>query len=274
MDIKKLINKSFLTRTISGIVLVVLLLAVGLLGGNVLYVFTLVISLVGVSEMLGVMKLQNKLPGYFAYGATILYYVLLHQTGTEYMAAYMVGWLMVILAVYVFTYPKYKTEEILIAYFSVMYAAVLMSFIYLVRCGADGKVLVWLIFLCSWGCDTCAYLTGVTCGKHKMAPILSPKKSVEGAIGGVLGAILLGALYGWIMQDYVRLDNPILHCAILCGAGSLISMVGDLAASAVKRNYNIKDYGKLIPGHGGILDRFDSVLFTAPVIYYLTNFLA
>lgn len=97
-----------------------------------------------------------------------------------------------------------------------------------------------------------------------MAPVLSPKKSVEGAVGGVAGAALLGSVYAWATQGQV------LEYAVICAVGALISMVGDLAASAIKRNQGIKDYGKLIPGHGGILDRFDSVIFTAPVIYFLS----
>ena len=100
-------------------------------------------------------------------------------------------------------------------------------------------------------------------GKHKMAPVLSPKKSIEGAAGGVAGAALLGLIYA------AAIGGKLLEYALICAIGALISMVGDLAASAIKRNRNIKDYGKLIPGHGGILDRFDSVIFTAPVIYLL-----
>ena len=123
-------------------------------------------------------------------------------------------------------------------------------------------------------CDTCAYLAGVTMGKHKMAPILSPKKSIEGAIGGVIGAALIGAIYGAAVGSHVdAVSNAPLYFAILCACAGLISMVGDLVASAIKRNYEIKDYGKLIPGHGGVLDRFDSVIFTAPIIYYLIYFL-
>lgn len=87
--------------------------------------------------------------------------------------------------------------------------------------------------------------------------------AVEGAVGGVAGAVLLGVIFAAVTK------GPAAEYAAICGAGALISMVGDLAASAVKRNMEIKDYGKLIPGHGGILDRFDSVIFTAPVIYYL-----
>ena len=104
-------------------------------------------------------------------------------------------------------------------------------------------------------------------GKHKMAPVLSPKKSIEGAVGGVVGAAALGAIYAAVTH------GPVVEYAVICAVGALISMVGDLAASAIKRNRGIKDYGKLIPGHGGILDRFDSVIFTSPIIFYLAKML-
>ena len=96
-----------------------------------------------------------------------------------------------------------------------------------------------------------------------MAPVLSPKKSVEGGVGGVAGAALIGGVYG------AAVHSDIAMYAVIGAVGALISMVGDLAASAIKRNREIKDYGTLIPGHGGILDRFDSVIFTAPFIYFL-----
>ena len=130
--------------------------------------------------------------------------------------------------------------------------------------------MVWLIFLSSWGCDTCAYCVGVLFGKHKMAPVLSPKKSVEGGIGGIIGAALLGAVFAAAMSRFAGVSVSPWLCAAICGVGGAISQIGDLCASAIKRNHEIKDYGKLIPGHGGILDRFDSVIFTAPIIYYLT----
>ena len=123
--------------------------------------------------------------------------------------------------------------------------------------------MLWLVFLSAWGCDTCAYCTGVLIGKHKLAPVLSPKKSIEGAVGGVVGAALLGALFGALAEG-----DPGLY-AVICGVGAAASQIGDLAASAVKRQHDIKDYGTLIPGHGGILDRFDSVIVTAPMIYIL-----
>ena len=171
---------------------------------------------------------------------------------------------------YVFTYPKYKTEQVLAVFFGVFYVAVMLSYVYQIRMLERGAYIVWLVFLCSWGCDTCAYCVGVLFGKHKMSPKLSPKKSVEGAVGGVVGSVLLTFLYVWIFRSAmdVTLNEAVILSAI-SGVGALISMVGDLTASAIKRNYEIKDYGNLIPGHGGILDRFDSVIFTAPIIYYL-----
>ncbi len=108
-----------------------------------------------------------------------------------------------------------------------------------------------------------------------MSPKLSPKKSVEGAIGGVVGAALLTVIYGMIFKNAMGVTTQhVWIMAAISAVGALISMVGDLTASAIKRNYEIKDYGKLIPGHGGILDRFDSVIFTAPMIYFLAaNFI-
>ena len=172
--------------------------------------------------------------------------------------------IMGMMLVYVLTFPKYHAQQVMSAGFSFLYCPVLLSYIYMTRNLTQGIFLVWLIFLCSWGCDTCAYCVGMLIGKHKMAPVLSPKKSVEGAVGGVAGAALLGVIYAAATQ------GPMLEYAVICAIGALISMVGDLAASAIKRNQGIKDYGKLIPGHGGILDRFDSVIFTAPVIYFLS----
>ena len=138
----------------------------------------------------------------------------------------------------------------------------------------DGKYLVWLIVLSSWGCDTCAYCAGMLLGKHKLAPVLSPKKTIEGAVGGVAGAALLGFLYGAYFEgSMTNMIQPGAISAAACAIAAVISQLGDLAASAIKRNHNVKDYGHLIPGHGGILDRFDSMIFTAPAIYFAVLFL-
>ena len=137
--------------------------------------------------------------------------------------------------------------------------------------GENGIYMVWFILICSWGSDTCAYCVGKLIGKRKIFPVLSPKKSLEGCIGGVLGAALIGVGYGWFVME--RTPGNLTLAAVICALGAVVSMVGDLAASAIKRNKGIKDYGKLIPGHGGIMDRFDSVIVTAPLIYFLSSIL-
>ena len=258
----------FKTRLISGIVLVIIELATIISGSWILFFTLLAVSLIGMRELYKVMKVSDEhvtvleLVGYLG---AVLYYIAMKADFGNYGTMAIIISMILILFVYVFGYPKYHAEQVMAAFFGVVYVAVMLSFIYLTRSLPDGKFLVWLIFLCSWGCDTCAYCVGMLIGKHKMAPVLSPKKSIEGAVGGVAGAALLGVIYAAATQGKMA------EYALICAVGALISMVGDLAASAIKRNQNIKDYGKLIPGHGGILDRFDSVIITAPVIYYLAK---
>ena len=264
----------FKTRLISGIILVIVLIATVGTGGNVLFGLLAVVSLIGLTELYKVIEVQNKLLGFAGYLATVAYYVLLYTGNLQYMTLFTIVFLVLVMAVYVFTFPNYRSEQVMTVFFGVFYVAVMLSYIYQTRMLEDGGIDVWLIFLSSWGCDTCAYCAGMLLGKHKMAPKLSPKKSVEGGIGGVLGAALLGVLFALAVNQWAGAQTGVLEYAIICGVGGMISQVGDLAASAIKRNHEIKDYGKLIPGHGGILDRFDSVIFTAPIIYYLTMALA
>lgn len=172
---------------------------------------------------------------------------------------------------YVISFPKYKADHVVAAVFSFMYAPLLLSFVYLTRAGEQGIYLVWLILISSWGCDTCAYAVGMLIGKKKIFPKLSPKKSLEGCIGGTLGAAIIGGLYGYfVVENALPEQNIALIIAIICAVAAVMSMVGDLAASAIKRNHDIKDYGTLIPGHGGVMDRFDSMTVTAPMIYFLS----
>lgn len=260
----------FKTRLISGIALVLAALLVIISGGPVLYGALMCVSVIGAGELMRAMKVHGSRYGLLevtSFLTIIVYYTVLFLGREDLQLAVLIGGVILNMFVYVFTYPRYHADQITAAFFSIVYAGVMLSFIYQTRMMEGGAFLVWLIFLCSWGCDTCAYCVGMLIGKHKMAPVLSPKKSVEGAVGGVVGAVLLGAVYG------AAVKGEILEYGVICGAGALISMVGDLAASAIKRNHDIKDYGTLIPGHGGIMDRFDSVIFTAPVIYYLARLL-
>lgn len=260
----------FKTRLLSGIVLVLVAFLTINCGGYVLLATLLCVSLIGMQELYRAMHVRKEGFGALelvSYAGVLLIYLLLIPGDSAYPLMGVIASLVLIMCVYVFCYPAYQAGQIMAAFFVIVYVGVMLSYIYQTRMLPGGQFHVWLIFLCSWGCDTCAYCVGVLIGKHKMAPVLSPKKSIEGAVGGVAGAVLLGVIYAFFTK------GGMVEYGIICGVGALISMVGDLAASAIKRNQGIKDYGKLIPGHGGILDRFDSVIFTAPVIYYLSLFL-
>ena len=214
-------------------------------------------------------KIEKSCAGVVGGLATIVYYCNLKFQFIPDMMLFVIALLVVLMFVYVFSYPKYHTEQMLAAFFGVFYVSVMLSYVYQTRMLPGGAYIVWLIFLCSWGCDTCAYCVGMLIGKHKMAPVLSPKKSVEGGVGGVIGAALLGAIYALVISNWngTSTHTPLMY-ALICAVGALISMVGDLAASAIKRNKEIKDYGTLIPGHGGILDRIDSLTFNVLIFSF------
>lgn len=261
-------TNSFLTRLVSGVILVLIALMGINAGGWVLFLISLALALIGTFELYRALGIHRggrtiDMLELFGYISVILYYVSLVYMWGSYQVFAIICSLVIVMFVYVFSYPKYNARQIMETYFGVIYVGVMLSFVYQTRCLEGGQFIVWLIFLCSWGCDTCAYCAGRLFGKHKMAPVLSPKKTIEGAIGGVAGATILGMIYALLTQ------GPVMEYMIICLIGALISMIGDLSASAIKRNADIKDYGKLIPGHGGVLDRFDSVIFTAPIIYFL-----
>lgn len=129
----------------------------------------------------------------------------------------------------------------------------------------SGPFIVLLPLLAAWGADTCALFSGMLFGKHRLAPVVSPKKTVEGAIGGVIGGAVLVMLAALLMNVLLDLDMPVWAAAVLGGLGAVLGEIGDLSFSVIKRQTGIKDYGHIFPGHGGVLDRFDSVLFVAPM---------
>jgi phosphatidate cytidylyltransferase len=244
--------------------------AVVVLGGNILFGVLFVISVIGMTELYKVVKVNKSILGFLGYAAGIGYYLLLYFQLERYQLMMFIFFLMLLMFIYVLGFPKYSSEQIMTVFFGLFYVSIMLSYIYQVRNLEDGALLVWLIFIGAWGSDTCAYCIGILIGKHKIAPKLSPKKSLEGCIAGVIGAALIGFLYATIFINHIEgMDQPQLIFTVIGAASSIISQLGDLAASAIKRNHDIKDYGNLIPGHGGILDRFDSIIFTAPIVYYL-----
>ena len=279
----------FVTRLISGIVLVAIALLAFIFGGEILLGISVFISIAGYLELcraVGVKEKDKKINaleivgiiGILAYYAVLYFFPAVEEGNAAmsmgnvlYAVIPVIGVFMLSMLLYVVCFPKYRSEQIMANVFNFLYAPVMLSFIYLTREQEAGKYIVWLILISSWGCDTCAYVVGMLIGKKKIFPVLSPKKSLEGCIGGVVGAGLIAALYAIFAVENVFPDKQVtIVITVICMVGAVMSQVGDLAASAIKRNHEIKDYGKLIPGHGGIMDRFDSVIVTAPMIYFLT----
>lgn len=169
-------------------------------------------------------------------------------------------------------YKKDNVKNATITFISFFYISYMLSFIIsIIDMNPFGNILVFLVFVVAWSADTFACLVGKRFGKHKLTPKVSPTKSVEGFIAGIVGAGILSYIYGLIILKFANIDinNFLTICTIAGLVGSVVSQFGDLTASLIKRFNNVKDFGKIIPGHGGVLDRFDSIILTAPFIYFL-----
>lgn len=225
------------------------------------------ISFVALYEFLKAKNIQKSPYLVLDYIFTIALYVLLYLNKTQYVLPLLIILILVALTIYVVLYPKYSDSDLASSVFGFVYISVMLSFVYQLHELEAGILLCFFILISSWGNDVFAYLVGSAIGKHKCTPKVSPNKSVEGFIGGIIGAGVIGFLYGIIFKSWIPFNG--IYCAIIAAAGAIPGDIGDLAASAIKRNNDIKDFGKLIPGHGGMVDRIDSVLFTAPITYYL-----
>ncbi|MBQ6416271.1 MAG: phosphatidate cytidylyltransferase [Butyrivibrio sp.] len=263
------------TRVLSGVVIGLVLAGVLIPGGIILAAVLFAVSLISYFELTRATGVHQE-DGKFSileicgYIAIVVHYIQMLLIGTHkyYIFSIMFAFFLLMVC-YVVNFPKFKSMQAMAAFFCFVYAPVNMSFVYLLRLRPYGKYLAWIPFI-AWVCDTCAYFAGRTFGKHKMAPILSPKKTIEGAIGGILGSVAVGAVFGYLLyRNEVHNVNVIYMLMLITFIGSIIAQLGDLLASGIKRDHDIKDYGNLIPGHGGIMDRFDSVIFVIPCIYFL-----
>ena len=168
----------------------------------------------------------------------------------------------------IFSSLKIEPKDVYATLFGICYILVFIIFIPVLYGSLNGKFYIWYVFLVAWGTDTFAYIFGRLLGKHKLTQI-SPKKTLEGSIGGTIGAIVVTLIYTFVVQKYVNLGLSYVYVAIISIILSALSQIGDLAASSIKRTMEIKDYGNLLPGHGGMLDRIDSIIFIAPFAWLL-----
>ncbi len=252
---------NFMTRTISGIVMVLLIFLALNTGGPLLACFTLFLSLVGLYEFYNAFKSTEVKPiAYIGYVFAVLLF--LNNIGLVNFELSFVFYISLLIALFNLVFNQDKTiEDLAVSLLGLLYVPFLFQHIVYL----DGYKYIWLIFIIAWGTDTFAYLAGNLFGKRKLYPKLSPNKTLEGSLGGILGALVLTLVFAKFMgiEKYFLISV----LAVLC---SILSQLGDLTASRIKRLTGIKDFGKIIPGHGGVLDRFDSILFTAPIIYYFT----
>lgn len=255
--------KSLFIRIISGLTIVLLTVFSITLGNMYLYAFVFILSLIGIHEFYDAVENVNVKPIKFAgYFSCIGF--LLNSLGISWANALNIFIILaILLLLYYFIKDNVKIPDIVITFLSVFYIPFLLQHIIYLSNG----VYIWLVFIIAWGTDTFAYVFGMLFGKHKLCPSLSPKKTIEGSIGGILGSLGLTYLY----VNYLQLESYWLFLLIAI-IGSVVAQIGDLTASKIKRVTGIKDFGFIMPGHGGILDRFDSILFIAPYTYYLLNY--
>ncbi len=165
---------------------------------------------------------------------------------------------------------KTNFKDIAYTFIGIFYVVFFIMFIAFTNGMKHGKIYIWYLLIAAWGTDTFAYLVGKSIGKHKFSKI-SPKKSIEGSIAGTLAALILTLIYTYFVNVIRGMDISYIYVSGMSIILSLVGQIGDFSASAIKRYVDIKDYSNLIPGHGGMLDRIDSLIFLAPFAYVLLS---
>ncbi len=192
---------------------------------------------------------------------------------TAVMLLIYLAYAVLMMTVAVFSKGSIKLKDVTQTVVMVTYVSFGFASLVLLRDFQYGIVLMLLAFLIPWVCDAAAYFVGVFFGKHKLIPDVSPKKTVEGAVGGIVGVVAVAAIFGIIMHyGFGKQPNYVL-LLLLALVGGFVSQWGDLIASLLKREYGVKDYGKVFPGHGGVMDRFDSFVVVSTFVYIVCRIL-
>ncbi|MDD6031863.1 MAG: phosphatidate cytidylyltransferase [Oscillospiraceae bacterium] len=263
-------------RVISALVGLAILFAVLFLYNTIFFNFAVsLVSAVAVFELLhatGYVKSRLILVYSLAYALVVPFFSTLDIRGMQIWVT--VGYFTLMFATLLAQHEKIRVEEIAVAFFFSLLVPMALSTVVLMRDRFDhGIFYTLLICVAAWVADSAAYFVGRACGKHKLAPLVSPHKTVEGAVGGVVvsaGFFLLFCLgYEQVMLHVYsqQIEIAWLHALWIGMFCSVMGIFGDLMASVVKRQAGIKDFGKIMPGHGGVMDRFDSFLFVAPALY-------
>lgn len=249
------------TRIISGIILLPLLLLL-VIGGTPLYVAEIIMISIAMHEFYYAFEAKDIKPIYLLGYIFAAYLGVKHILGLPAAAIYIMTYVLFVVAIIYMLSGKKNIIDVSVTFSGFFYVGIFFDCVIATKNGlANGDIYVWLIFIIAFATDIFAYFSGYFFGKHKLIPSVSPKKTIEGSIGGILGSTVGCMIFG----HFFGLD--IVHMLVIGLTGSIIAQFGDLFASSIKRYVGIKDYGKLIPGHGGVLDRFDSVILVAPFVY-------
>lgn len=263
-----------LKRVLTGAVLVCMIIALFILSDTLIFPIVLgFCSVMGVNEMLGCIGARKNIiisacMYALALAATVLACTIhSHSLFITVYAGTLFMLLLVVFGCAVFSHGAIPFEKSCIAFTTCAFVVTGFMSLVLLRDLAIGKFIFLLAFVGPWFTDTFAYFTGYFFGKHKLIPDVSPKKTIEGSIGGTLFCIIGCAVYGYVIKENFLSDvPPVWAFAVLGLILATVSQVGDLIFSLIKRKYGIKDYGFIFPGHGGVLDRFDSIIATAPLL--------
>lgn len=259
-------------RIISAFFGIIVLVAV-MLGGKELFdVAVVLISSMAIYEVITALGLKRN--GVMTAVSVFLPAVvmIISHIDREYIFSAVYLFIAIYLVVMLFNHGKYSFNDV--AKYIAVSVMITLSFIHIsfVRAFDNGIICVFIVFIGSWITDTCAYFTGVAIGKHKLAPKISPKKTIEGSIGGIIGVTVILTAYTIICANIINVNVNIYSIVSIGLISGVLSQFGDLCASIIKRENDVKDFGNIMPGHGGVMDRFDSFLFVAPAIYYVLEF--
>lgn len=261
------------TRIISASIGLVLMILVMFLGKGVLTFSVAVISSVAVYEGLKAYG-YNKYKFFTISGISAsVFYGWIPYIKKEIVFFLLILIVTLYVAFLLKNHDKFFTKDLFTVLFLTLAVPFSFSTLTYIRNMENGIYLVWLPFISSWITDTFAYFGGFFFGKNKLCPSISPKKTVEGAISGVIGAVLGYVVYSYMLKGIWNIDVNLLWFVVIALFTSVTSQMGDLLASLMKRENGIKDFGNLMPGHGGALDRFDSILITAPFVFVFLKFM-
>ena len=259
-----------LKRIVTGVVAVCVLVPILIFSHTFIFPLALstvtLICLYEIFKCVGVVKKLYVTIPFYIYGVIAPLLMRYNPTGNPMafaLISFIVGalYLIYLFSLIVWSHGKLKFSDMLSVFAIAVYIVAAMSSILYVRdYGEGGKYLYLLIFIGAWTTDIFAYFTGYLFGKHKLIEDVSPKKTIEGSIGGIIFCALAYVGYGFIVKHFFSMDANIIFLAISGVIISVISQIGDLIMSVIKRHYGVKDYGNIFPGHGGMLDRFDSII--------------